>query len=86
MGRLSGAWSFGTLPPGSATLLTPVVAAVGEEEAERRLATYCDRTEPRFASVRDFVAKHAAFADHEGELVKDGWFTTLGDRATLGAG
>jgi hypothetical protein len=62
MGAMQAAWSFGTLPPGSATLLQPVVAAVGPEEAASRLAAYCERTESGFASLRSFVSKHASFA------------------------
>jgi hypothetical protein len=62
MGRMAVAWTLGTLPPGSATLLAPVVAAVGEEETAARLAAYCVDTDRRFATVRDFVAKHATFA------------------------
>lgn len=56
------AWTFGTLPPGSATHLQPVVVAVGPEEAAERLENYCAETEPRYASVRDFVTKHNAHA------------------------
>ena len=64
------AWTFGTLPPGSATLLQPVVGAVGEDEAVDRLEHYCAETEARFASVRDFVAKHAAHSSN-GRLAVD---------------
>jgi hypothetical protein len=69
MGRMQEAWSFGTLPPGSATLLQSVVVAAGEDEAVERLRNYCAATEARFASVRDFVAKHAA---HARDARKDG--------------
>lgn len=83
MASLAIAWTLGTLVPGSATLFRPVVAALGEAETTRRLTAYCEATEPRYASVRDFVAKHAAFAEAgEEELVKDGWLTPAGERAT----
>lgn len=67
---MNAAWTLGTLPPGSATLLQPVVAAVGEEEAAERMANYCAQTDPRYATVRDFVTKHAAHTS-EGRVVVD---------------
>lgn len=82
MGLMAGAWTLGTIPLGSATVLRPVVAAVGEAETARRLAVYCGVTDRRFASVRDFAAKHATFAEDDGPLVADGWFTPAGERAT----
>lgn len=61
MGLMNAAWTLGTLPPGSATLLQPVVAAVGEEETASRLKNYCEHADPDYASVRTFVAKHAHY-------------------------
>lgn len=66
MGRLNSTWKRhfgGDMPKGSATILEPVVADVGEEETDSRLEAYCDRTEPEFASVRAFAAKHGAYGD-----------------------
>jgi hypothetical protein len=63
MGLMRPAWAFGELPPGSAELLRPVVTAVGPEETASRLAAYCARTEPSYASLRSFVSKHASFAN-----------------------
>jgi hypothetical protein len=62
MGLMRGAWTFGSLPPGAATALQPVVTEVGAEEAADRLGNYCAEVEGRFASLRDFVAKHALYA------------------------
>ncbi len=70
MGLMAGAWSLGSLPPGSATQLQPVVAAVGPEEAAERLGRYCAQVDSRFASLRDFVAKHAAYAS-QGRVAVD---------------
>lgn len=63
MGRMASAWCFGDLPPGSATLLQPVVSAVGVEETAARLSEYCAAVESRYASVRDFVSKHATYGE-----------------------
>lgn len=80
---MAGAWTLGTIPLGSATVLRPVVAAIGEAETARRLGAYCEATDRRFASVRDFAAKHATFADEDdAPLVADGWLTPAGERAT----
>lgn len=79
---MAKAWTLGTLVEGSATLLRPVVAAIGDVETARRLGAYCEATDHRYASVRDFVAKHAAFADDGAPLVENGWFTPAGERAT----
>jgi hypothetical protein len=81
MGLMFAAWSFGTLPPGSATILRPVVAAVGEEETARRLAAYCDTVDPRFANVRDFVAKHAVHAEQLGVDPLTGTLNAVGAKA-----
>lgn len=82
MGLMAGAWTLGTIPLGSATVLRPVIAAIGEAETARRLAAYCAVTDRRFASVRDFAAKHATFAEDDAPLVANGWFTPAGERAT----
>lgn len=65
MGKLNAAWKGvygGNLPEGSATLLSPVVADIGEDEAAARLTSYCEATTPEFATVRAFAAKHGAYA------------------------
>lgn len=71
MGAMSEAWTFGTLPPGSATLLRSVVREVGAEEAVDRLTSYCETVNAEFGSLRDFVAKHALYA-RAGRLAVDG--------------
>lgn len=71
MGRMCEAWTLGTLPPGSATLLRPVVAAVGEDETVARLEQYVATKDPDFATIRDFVAKHATYADRGPRLAVD---------------
>jgi hypothetical protein len=66
MGRLNGVWKGhygGNLPTGSATLLRPVVGDVGEEEAASRLDTYLDSTDAQYVSLRQFAAKHGAYAN-----------------------
>ena len=63
MGLVRPAWTLGTLPPGAATQLEPVVAAIGAEETAERIRRYCEETDPQYASVRSFVTKHAAYAD-----------------------
>lgn len=62
MGLMAKAWTLGTLPPGSATDLAPVVAAIGPDEAASRLANYCEQADPEWASVRNFVTRHAHYA------------------------
>lgn len=88
LGRLNAAWQAaygGTLPTGSATLLTPVVEAVGEEEAEKRLASYCERTDAEYASVRSFAAKHGAYGEQLGVDPRTGTLNGVGMKA-LGIG
>ena len=63
MGLVRPAWTLGTLPPGAATQLEPVVAAIGAEETAARIRRYCEETDPQYASLRSFVTKHAAYAD-----------------------
>lgn len=66
MGKLNATWKRhmgGDLPSGSATQLSPVVADVGEVEADSRLDAYLDRTDPEFVSLRSFCAKHGTYGD-----------------------
>lgn len=72
MGLMAKAWTLGTLPPGSATLLRPVVAELGPEETADRLARYCQRADGDFASVRQFVEKHGRYAAAGPALVAAG--------------
>jgi uncharacterized protein YdaU (DUF1376 family) len=62
MGIMRTAWSIGTLPIGSAKLLSPVVGEVGADECASRLANYCEQADPEWASVRNFVTRHAHYA------------------------
>lgn len=87
MGRLNAAWQAaygGNLPPGSATKLTDVVAAVGEEEAARRLAAYCERTDPEYASVQAFASKHGAYGEQLAVDPTTGTLNAVGLRAIGG--
>lgn len=68
---MRAAWTFGDLLPGDATLLANVVGAVGEEEAVRRLGAYCATVNPTYGTVRDFVSKHALYADVGPKLAVD---------------
>lgn len=61
---MAKAWTLGTLPPGSAMMLAPVVAELGPEETASRLARYCQQADAEYASVRQFVSKHARYAEH----------------------
>jgi uncharacterized protein YdaU (DUF1376 family) len=62
MGRMRTAWTFGTLLPGDATLLAPVVGAVGEDETVERMENFCASADPEFSTLRTFVSKHATYA------------------------
>ena len=64
------AWTIGALLDGDATLLRRVVREVGAEEAASRLATYCEQANPDYASVRQFVAKHAHYTS-QGRIAVD---------------
>jgi hypothetical protein len=70
MGRMREAWTLGDLLPGDATLLAPIVGAVGEDETVERLTNYCATADPEWASVRAFVSKHATHAT-KGRLAVD---------------
>jgi hypothetical protein len=88
MGRLNATWKRhygGEMPKGSATILEPVVADVGEEEADARLDAYCERTEADFASIRNFAAKHGAYGDTLGVDPATGTLNGAGLKA-LGIG
>jgi hypothetical protein len=70
MGRMRTAWTFGTLLPGDATLLAPVVGAVGEDETVERMENFCASADPEFSTLRTFVSKHATYAS-KGRLAVD---------------
>jgi hypothetical protein len=70
MGRMRTAWTFGTLLPGDATLLAPVVGAVGEDETVERMENFCATADPEYSTVRTFVSKHATYAS-KGRLAVD---------------
>jgi hypothetical protein len=66
MGAMAEVWRTaygGFLPPGSATLLRPVVAEYGAEQTALMLAAYCAQTPAQFASLRTFVAKAGSYAE-----------------------
>lgn len=85
MGLMSKAWTLGDLPLGSATHLRQVVAKLGPEETALRMANYCQRADPDFASLKQFIAKHATYADAPGKPVVDPETGLLNEAGMLAA-
>lgn len=74
MGRLNRTWKAvmgGDMPLGSATLLTPVVGDIGEDETDARLVRFLAEADLAFATVKTFCSKHGLYADDGGRLAVD---------------
>jgi len=64
MGAMRTVWASaygGSIPPGSAKRLEPLVREHGEEEVARRFANYCGATNARYSSVPRFVSTFGAW-------------------------
>lgn len=84
MGRIGAAWKAvygGDIPRGAATLLSRVVAELGEEETAKRLTAYCEATPANFATVGGFAAKHGAYVEQMPVDPRTGTLTAAGLKA-----